>query len=196
MRTLPFLVLACSVVVVPAADASALRFVDLRAQGGVTVDDGPTANLTLMAGDIGNKNRHVITMDADLGIVLGLRGQVADVTAERDDGLGDLDLTLGGGTLLGGLGFYLGERSHAELVFGWAQGVGTTTGSHPWDERDTRFTQYLGELGWYYTWNVAVQVGVTVGYSVVKVKHDDPVAGRIKAEADGVDAGIALGVRF
>ncbi len=180
----------------PAAE-SALRFVDVRAQGGVTVTDGQTANLTLMAGDIGNKSQHVITLDANMGIVLGLRGQVAEITAERNDGLKDFDVKLGGGTALGGLGFYLGKNSHAELVFGYAKGVGSTDGTNPWSDRDTKYTQYVGELGWYYTWDSNIQVGLTAGYSVMKLKYDDAVLGQtIKAEAKGFDGSVVLGVRF
>jgi hypothetical protein len=198
MRTTSRLVLVTCLALgaLPAAE-SALRFVDLRAQGGLTVSEGETANLTLMAGDIGNKDQHVISLDADMGIVIGLRGQVAEITAERDDGLKDFDVKLGGGTVLGGLGFYLGKNSHAELVGGYAKGVGSTTGSNPWEDRDTSYTQYLGELGWYYTWSSHIQVGLTAGYSVMKLKYDDPVLNKkIKAEAKGFDGGVAIGFRF
>lgn len=197
--TLRLAALACLVVPPMAgltAAESALTFVDLRAQGGLTLNDGETANLTLMAGDIGNKDKHIISLDADMGIVLGIRGQVSQVTFERNDGLGDLDMKLGGGTFLGGLGFYLGKNSHAELVVGYARGLGSTTGSNPWDDDDTKFTQYVGELGWYYTWDTHIQVGVTVGYSLLKVEYDDPLIGTIKGEADGVDACLSLGYRF
>lgn len=197
--TLRFTVLACCAALSTGslcAAESALRFVDLRAQGGITLQDGATANLTLMAGDIGSKDKHVISLDADMGIVLGLRGQLAQVTFERDDGGEDLDMKLGGGTFLGGLGFFLGPNSHAELVVGYATGVGSTTGSHAWDERDTEYTQYLAELGWYYTWSSNIQVGIIAGYSLMKVEYDDPLIGTIEGEADGFDASISLGYRF
>jgi len=194
--TLRLAALACLTAGSLSAAESALRFVDLRAHGGLTLNDGETANLTLMAGDIGNKNKHVISLDADMGIVLGLRGQLSQVTFERNDGLGDLDIKLGGGTFMGGLGFYLGTNSHAELVVGYARGVGSTTGSNPWDDNDTKYTQYMGELGWYYTWSTNIQVGVTVGYSLLKVRYDDPLIGEIKGKADGIDATLAIGYRF
>lgn len=189
-------VLACLATGTLSAAESALRFVDLRAQGGITLNDGQTANLTLMAGDIGNKDKHIISLDADMGIVLGLRGQLSEVTFERNDGGGDLDMKLGGGTFMGGLGFYLGTNSHAELVAGYARGLGSTTGSNAWEDDDTKYTQYLGELGWYYTWESNIQVGVTVGYSLMKVTYDDPLIGKIKGEADGFDAALAIGYRF
>jgi predicted outer membrane lipoprotein len=176
---------------------SALTFVDLRVQGGVTADDGEAASMTVMAGDIGNKDNHIISFDADMGVVLGLRGQVSKVTAERDDGLGDLDLTLGGGTLMGGFGFYFGKHSHGELLFGYARGVGTTTGSTPWDQRDTSFIQYQGEIGWYYTWETGLQLGLTAGYSVIKATWSDRVNDvDVKAEAKGIDGALSLGYRF
>ena len=200
MSTTPrFAILACLAALSTGslyAAESALRFVDLRAQGGITLQDGATANLTLMAGDIGSKDKHIISLDADMGIVLGLRGQLAQVTFKRDDGGEDLDMKLGGGTFLGGLGFFLGPHSHAELVVGYARGVGSTTGSHAWDEGDTKYTQYLGELGWYYTWSSNIQLGIIAGYSLMKVEYDDPLLGTIDGEADGFDASISLGYRF
>lgn len=178
------------------AAESALRFVDLRAQGGLTLNDGEAASLTIMAGDIGTKDKHIISLDADMGIVLGLRGQVSQVTFSRDDDGEDLDIKLGGGVFMGGLGFYLGTNSHAELLVGYARGVGSTTGSNPWEDRDTSYTQWVGELGWYYTWSSNIQVGVTVGYSLLNVEYDDPLIGTIEGEADGIDAALALGYRF
>lgn len=194
--TLRLAVLACLATGSVSAAESALRFVDIRAQGGVTLNDGENASLTLMAGDIGNKNKHVISLDADMGIVLGIRGQLAKVTFERDDGGDDLEMKLGGGTFMGGLGFYLGTNTHAELVVGYAKGIGSTTGSHAWDDDDTEFTQYMAEFGWYYTWSTNIQVGVTVGYSLMKVEYDDPLIGMIEGEADGFDATLAIGYRF
>lgn len=196
MRTLPHLaVLSCLALASAAAQESALRFVDLRVQGGVTVDEGQAASLTLMAGDIGNKDQHVISLDADMGIVIGLRGSTGEITADFEDGPGDIDLKFGGGAFMGGLGFYLGKNSHAELLAGYARGVGSTTGSTPWEDRDAKYYQYLGELGWYYTWSSHLQLGITAGYSVMKVKYDTDV-GEEKAKAQGIDAALSLGFRF
>lgn len=174
---------------------SALAFVDLRAQGGVLVGESPAASLSIMAGDIGNKNKHVISLDADMGIVIGLRGLMSEITAEYEDLPGDIDLDIGGGSFLGGLGFYLGKNSHAELLAGYGGGAGTVDGSHPWDDKVAKYTHYQAELGWYYTWDTHLQVGLTVGYSLIKVKVDT-TAGDEKAETDGFDAGLALGYRF
>jgi hypothetical protein len=196
MRTCSHLaVLAYLAIGSVSAEESALRFVDLRVQGGATATDGEAASLTLMAGDIGNKDQHVISLDADMGIVIGLRGQVAKVTADFEKGGGDIDLKLGGGTFMGGIGFYLGKNSHAELLAGYARGVGSSTGSTPWADRDAKYYQYLGELGWYYTWNTHMQVGITAGYSVMKITYEADT-GDQKAKADGVDAALSLGFRF
>lgn len=197
MRILPCLSLvACGLVAATAHGAeSALSFVDLRAQGGVIATEGTAASLTIMAGDIGNKDKHVISLDADMGIVIGLRGMVGQITAEYEDLPGDLDLDIGGGSFLGGLGFYLGKNSHAELLGGIGGGACTVDGSHPWDDKVATYTHYQAELGWYYTWGTHLQVGVTVGYTLLKVKVDT-TAGDEKAETDGFDAGLALGYRF
>jgi hypothetical protein len=178
-----------------AADQSALAFVDLRAQGGLMYGDGQGASLTVMAGDIGNKDQHIISLDADMGIVIGLRGLVANVSPRYKDLPGEIDLQIGGGSFLGGLGFYLGPHSHAELLAGYGRGVGTVDGSNPWDERVAKYTHYQAELGWYYTWSTHIQVGVTAGYSLLKVTVDT-TAGDEKAEASGLDAALALGFRF
>ncbi len=197
MRLIPCLsVIVCVSVLATAHGAeSALAFVDLRAQGGVLVSESPAASLTLMAGDIGNKDKHVISLDADMGIVIGLRGLMSQITAKYEDLPGDIDLDIGGGSFLGGLGFYLGKNSHAELLVGYGGGAGTVDGSHPWDDKVAKFTHLQAELGWYYTWSTHVQVGVTAGYSIIKVKVDT-TAGDEEAEADGFDAGLALGYRF
>lgn len=197
MRLLPCLSLvACGFALATAqGEESALAFVDLRAQGGLMYGDGQGASLTVMAGDIGNKDQHIISIDADMGIVIGLRGLVANVSPRYKDLPGDIDLQIGGGAFLGGLGFYLGPHSHAELLAGYGRGVGTVDGSNPWDERVARYTHYQAELGWYYTWATHIQVGVTAGYSLLKVTVDT-TAGDEKAEASGLDAALALGFRF
>ena len=41
-----------------------------------------------------------------------------------------------------------------------------------------------------------MQVGVSVGYSLLKVEYEDPLIGTIEGEADGFDASITLGYRF
>jgi hypothetical protein len=174
---------------------SALAFVDLRAQGGLLASEANAASLSIMAGDIGNKDKHVISFDADMGIVIGLRGLLGRITADYKDLPGDIDLDIGGGSFLGGLGFYLGPNTHAELLGGYGRGACTVDGSHPWDDRVAKYTHYQAELGWYYTWRTNLQVGLTVGYSLIKVKVDT-TAGDEKAETDGFDAGMSLGYRF
>ena len=197
MRTLLLLTCSATVCLSQVYAESALSFVDLRAQAGVAQTEGQSGSLTLMAGDIGNKDQRVLTMDADMGIVLGLRGSVAETTAKRKDNNADLDLKLGGGAIVGGLGFYLGKNVHMELAGGYGQGVGTTTGDNPWNDRDSRYKMYLAELGLYYTMNNGIQFGVIVGGSIVKVTFDDVVTStKVKAETEGFDGSVALGYRF
>ena len=197
MRTLLLLSCSATVCLSQAYAESALSFVDLRAQAGIAQTEGQSGSLTLMAGDIGNKDQHVLTMDADMGIVLGLRGSVTETTAKRKDTNTDLDLKLGGGAIVGGLGFYLGKNVHMELAGGYGQGVGTTTGDNPWDARDSRYKMYLAELGLYYTLTNGVQLGLIVGGSIVKVTFDDVVtSSKVKAETEGFVGSVALGYRF
>jgi hypothetical protein len=177
------------------AAESALSFVDLRVHGGIAQTDGTAGHVTLMAGDLGNKDQHVITIDADMGIVLGFRGTVMETIAKRDDNSAELDLKLGGGAIVGGLGFIVGKSAHMELCGGYGQGVGTLTGDTPWDYRDSRYKTYLAELGWYYTDDSGIQFGLIVGYSVVKVTYND-VNTTVKAEVKGFDGSISLGFRF
>jgi len=195
MRTLLLLTCSATVCLSQVYAESALSFVDLRAQGGIAQSDGQSGNLTLMAGDIGNKDQHVLTLDADMGVVLGLRGSVTETTAKREDTNTDLDLKLGGGAIVGGLGFYLGKNVHMELVGGYGQGIGTTTGDTPWDIRDSRYKMYLAELGLYYTLTSGIQFGLIIGGSIVKVTFDD-VGTKVKAETKGFDGSVALGYRF
>lgn len=193
------LLLTCSATVClsQAYAESALSFVDLRAQAGVAQTEGQSGSLTLMAGDIGNKDQHVLTLDADMGIVLGLRGTLTETTAKREDTNTDLDLKLGGGAIVGGLGFYMGKNVHMELLGGYGQGVGTTTGDTPWDIRDSRYKTYLAELGLYYTLTSGIQFGLIAGGSIVKVTFDDVGTGtKVKAETKGFDGSVALGYRF
>ncbi len=174
---------------------SELQFVDLRVQAGVSQTDGQAGSFTLMAGDIGNKDQKVIEADADMGIVLGLRGTVMETTVKREDTGVDLDLKLGGGAIVGGLGFLISKNAHLELNGGYGQGVGTIKGDTPWEDRDSRYKMYSGELGWFYTFDMGIQFGLIGGYSILKVKYET-AGGQVKAEAKGFDGSVSLGFRF
>src|SRR4051812_2667199 len=79
---------------------SKLSFVDMRVEGGATTTTGPLASLTLMCGDIGDKDPHVVEMDQDVGIVIGVRGLVGRTTAPIN-GAPDQPVRLAGGEFLG-----------------------------------------------------------------------------------------------
>ena len=188
---------AIAVISVGSAHAeSALSFVDLRLHGGLAQSDGGGGHLTLMAGDIGNKSQSVLDLDADMGIVIGLRADLTKVTGKIDS-TPDTKTELGGGSFVGGLGFYIDKNSHLELLASYGKGWTSTTGT-PWGDRDGAYTTIAGELGWYYTWAKHVQIGLVAGWSQSQLKLDDPsgAAGKIKGRAQGVDAGISLGYRF
>ena len=195
MRKLILLTLSTSAFLTQAYAESALSFVDLRVQGGLAQTDGQAGSLTLMAGDIGNKDQHVLTLDADMGVVIGLRGSAINTSASREDTNADLDLKLGGGAFVGGLGFYLGKHTHMELLGGYGQGIGTATGDTFVDNRDTQYKMYLAELGVYYTYSSGIQLGVIVGGSILKAVYDD-LGTDVKAETKGFDGSVALGYRF
>lgn len=192
MRTIPILVLLSFAVLAQAE--SKLVYADVRVQGGVMGTSGVGGAISLMAGDIGDKTKHVINMEQDMGVVLGIRaqyGQGIDVRG-RDE---DIDLT--GGVFLGGLGFYVNKTSHAELLFAW--GVGMISADGPTANRDEgKYMSYGGEFGWYWMMTKQLQVGLVGGYTYAKLTTRDPtntVDGE-KLVAGGFDAGVAVGWRF
>lgn len=193
MRTTPILVLLTAAALAPALE-SKLVYADIRVQGGVMGSTGVGGAISLMAGDIGDKRKHVVDLDQDMGIVLGIRaqyGQGIDVK-DRDE---DIDLT--GGVFLGGLGFYVNKTMHAELLFGW--GVGMLSVDGPVLNRDEgKYMSYSGEFGWYWMLTKRLQLGLVGGYTYAKLTTRDPtntVDGE-KLVAGGVDAGVAVGWRF
>jgi hypothetical protein len=193
MRTIPILVLLTAAVLAQASE-SKLVFADLRVQGGVMGSSGVGGAISLMAGDIGDKTKHTIDLDQDMGVVLGLRAQYGQGIAVRGR---DEDIDLTGGVFLGGLGFYASKTSHVELLFAW--GVGMISASGPTINRDEgRYMSYGGELGWYWMMTKRLQLGIVGGYTHAKITTRDPT-GRVDAEkliAGGIDAGVAVGWRF
>ena len=192
MRTIPILVLL-SVAALAQAE-SKLVFADVRVQGGVMGTTGVGGAISLMAGDIGDNTKHVINMEQDMGVVLGIRaqyGQGIDVHGRKED----IDLT--GGVFLGGLGIYISKTSHAELLFAW--GVGMISVDGPVANRDEgKYMSYGGEFGWYWMMTKRLQLGLVGGYTYAKLTTRDPT-GTVDAEklvAGGVDAGVSVGWRF
>ena len=193
MRTIPILVLLTALTLARGAE-SKLVFADLRVQGGIMGTSGVGGAISLMAGDIGDKSKHVIDVDQDLGVVLGIRAQYGQGIDVRSRAEG-IDLT--GGVFLGGLGFYVSKTSHVELLGSW--GVGMISANGPTTNRDEgKYMSYGGELGWYWMLTKRLQLGVVGGYTYYKLTTRDPTntVDSEKLVASGFDAGVAVGWRF
>ncbi|MBA2481323.1 MAG: hypothetical protein H0V44_11735 [Planctomycetes bacterium] len=173
---------------------SKLAFVDLRVSGGATANSDPVVAVSLMCGDLGLKDQHVITIDQDAGIVIGVRGIGARVDAKLS-GNQSQAVRLAGGEFLGGFGYIAGPKDHLELLGGYHMGVTTLAGDGSNFSRNGTYRGFGGELGWYHTWDSHVQIGILAGYSVRKLKLDSP-GGRVSARVGGVDAMASLGYRF
>src|SRR5258707_569841 len=79
--------LAASATPASASDSeSELSFIDLRVHAGVNATNGHGGALTLMCGDIGDKDQHVIDTWRDIGVVIGLRFDAQHVKAKTDGG--------------------------------------------------------------------------------------------------------------
>jgi hypothetical protein len=175
-----------------ASDAeSELTFVDLRAHGGLVASNGRGAALTLMCGDIGSKEQHVVDMSQDLGIVIGLRAVAQHVKAKLDAGP-TLEENILGIDLCGGIGGYVDAQNLLELVAGYGFGQnsdGTASGFH----KRGSTKQLSFELGWYYTMAKHYQIGALVGFEHDSIKYN---TGDYKAKAQGANLAIELGYRF
>jgi hypothetical protein len=189
------LVVSALATCVPAWSESKLAYVDLRVQGGATVTTGAMGALTLMCGDIGDNSRHVVEMDQDVGIVIGIRGIGASVHAPID-GAPDLPLRLAGGEFLGGLGYLADAENHLELLAKYHMGVTAQTGDTRRFRRNGTYRGFGGELGWYHTWTSRIQFGLLAGYSVRTLRLDVPGGSRYSSRIDGIDASASLGYRF
>jgi hypothetical protein len=193
MRLIPILAVLSSVALAQ-GEESKLVYADVRVQGGVMGTSGVGGAISLMAGDIGEKGSHVINVDQDMGVVLGIRAQYAKGVDVRNR---DEDVDLTGGVFLGGLGFYVSKTVHAELLFAWGLGMLSVDG--PTIDRDEgRYMSYGGEFGWYWMMTKRLQLGVVAGYTYAKLTTRDPT-NTVDAEklvGGGIDAGVAVGWRF
>jgi hypothetical protein len=171
-----------------------LTYGDLRLAGGFYADHPYDASLSLVAGNIGEKDPHATDAWADAGIVLGLRVMANRVPVKLSVGGPEYKARLVGGELMLGLGIYLDEEDHMEILIGYGKGQTsdiTSSSLH----RNGSFTSYNGELGLYHTFFKHYQVGGTLGYSYDKVKIDG-VEGSFTGKANGVDLDASIGYRF
>ncbi|MBA3939013.1 MAG: hypothetical protein H0X38_16325 [Planctomycetes bacterium] len=177
-----------------AEDQPLLAFVDLRAQAGVAANSGRLAELTLMAGDIGDKSAHVIDVDSSLGIVIGVRGVSELIPFARSP---DGKVHLYGGELLGGIGIYAGKEDHIEVVAGYGKGYMSFTDSHTDFHKDGDATIILGEIGWFHTFDEHYQLGITAGWATNRMTlHGANGANGDSFKSNGINATLAVGYRF
>ena len=177
-----------------AEDQPLLSFVDLRAQAGVAANSGRLAELTLMAGDIGDKSVHTIDVDSSLGIVIGVRGISELIPFERSP---DGTVHLYGGELLGGIGIYAGAEDHIEVVAGYGKGYMSFKDSHTDFHKDGDATILLGEVGWFHTFDEHYQLGITAGYAINRITlNGSNGANGDSFKSNGINATLAVGYRF
>ena len=193
-RVAPLLIAGLACAGLQAEDQPLLSFVDLRAQGGVAANSGRLAEVTLMAGDIGDKSVHTIDVDSSLGIVIGLRGLSELIPFERSP---DGKVHLYGGELLGGIGIYAGKEDHIEVVAGYGKGYMSFSDSHTDFHKDGDATIILGEVGWFHTFDEHYQLGITAGYAVNRITlNGSNGANGDSFKSNGINATVAVGYRF
>ena len=105
-----------------ADDQPELTYGDLRLAGGIYADHPYDASLSLVAGNIGEKDPHATDAWADAGIVVGLRLMANRVPVQLSVGGPDYKARLVGLELLLGIGIYLDEQDHMEFMIGYSKG--------------------------------------------------------------------------
>jgi hypothetical protein len=175
---------------------SELTFIDLRAHGGLVDTTGHGAALTIMCGDIGDKDQHVIDTWRDVGVVLGVRGLAEHVKAKLDVGGPTLQENILGLNAMGGIGAYIDAENLLEIVAGYGFGQssdGTASGFH----KNGSTKQLSLEIGWYHTMAKHYQLGALIGFSHDTLKLDSPTGGAVfRAKSQGLDLAVELGYRF
>lgn len=174
---------------------SELQFVDLRLSGGVHDGQLGSTDVTLMAGNVGDKSSRTVDTWSDAGIVLGLRGMWDYGKAKIGDGVPDYKTRMAGLELILGVAFVVNDADDLELCVGYGRGDTTDATSSSW-HRNGSFVQYMGELGYYHQLIGPLQIGAALGYGYDKIKLDGPEGGSFSGNASGVDLTIELGWRF
>ncbi len=175
-------------------DQSELTFVDLRVEGGIHNSTVGSGDVTIMAGNIGDKNPRQVDTWSDAGFVIGLRG-LWDYDRIAIGGAPSYKARLVGAELLGGLGFYASDADEFELVVGYGKGEvsdATSAAVH----RIGSFTTYSAEIGWYHQLVGPLQVGGKAGASYDQVSIDGPLGGKFTGKRFGVDLMVEIGWRF
>ncbi len=173
--------------------ASELEFVDIRLAGGLHADRVNGTDLTLMAGNIGDKTQHTVDTWSDAGIVIGLRA-LYDVDYLRISNAPNYKARLLGLDLVGGVGFLVNDVDDLELVAGLGRGE-TSDATVSKIKKVGTFTELMGELGYYHPIG-PVLIGGNVGFSYDKLKIDGPQGGSFSGKVTGLDLKLAVGWRF
>lgn len=170
------------------------EFVDLRAQVGLVQTPGWGGALTLMAGNLGLKDKTLDIPD-DWGLVIGLRALLARTTLH--DGEDAVDINLASGMGLIGIGYYVDKRQHCELCLGYGMGLPTVRDDHGGIHNDGDTTTWAAELGWYWTERAGYQVGVNGGWSWTTASIKPPLdAPTVDAAGNGLNLAVSVGYRF
>jgi hypothetical protein len=190
---------ACALLAVSALASahaeSALEFLDLRVQAGIVETRNPGGAITLMAGNIGDRDNHVMDPGADFGIVIGLRTSLSRLHAHDDET--DVDVNFCAAGPVGGIGYYVSKRQHIEFVAGWQAGRPTVLSEHGGFHNDGYGTIWSGEMGWYYTFKKGIQFGLVGGWSWTHfTAHATPDSDAISGSSNGVGLAGSLGYRF
>ncbi|MBA3847589.1 MAG: hypothetical protein H0X45_13235 [Planctomycetes bacterium] len=152
-----------------------------------------------MCGDIGSARQAEYDWAEDLGIVLGAR--LSGVHWEGELGSDqDQQANLEGLSLavVGGFGLSWDDQWHIELCGFYGRGLASSGELKDFEFRDDGdFAVYGGELGVYYTWPKAWQVGGTIGWQRAEIDAaPSEDAAEVEITAGGLNAHVALGYRF
>ena len=132
--------------------------------------------------------------DADAAFVLGLRGTLMNLDVDFPGLTAETKTT--GGSLLGGLGIWIGQRQTVEVLVEYGRGYTSTRGTGAISNTDEGDYDLRG-LGVNYLWTFpsGFQAGANLGYTRIDV--DLPTSsGTVSGRGDGFDAGLVIGWRF
>jgi hypothetical protein len=172
-----------------------LSYIDLRVEAGEVVG-GPGASITLISGNLGDKKQQEVTIDQDMGIVLGLRGLVSRCQVSFDHAPASTDsfsLDLTGGEALGGIGLLINPNEHIELVAGYALGL---TAAHSGFVERGRFRGWMGEAGYYRGFKSGMVLGLAGGWTFFQAQTDDASGAALDIKLSGLDLVVSMGYRF
>jgi hypothetical protein len=190
--------LACFAVLPAAAlEPQIDDFIDIRVSGGVLAGSNYRTNLTFMGGaslvsGVGRREEG----DVDAALLLGFRGTLASIDVEFAGGANDTMKTTGG-SLLAGIGFWIGRRQNVEVVVEYGRGYASNRGSGVVTDGDAGEYDLRG-LAVNYLWLFDNRwvLGGSAGYSRLDVSVPVSGGGNVDGRGDGLDASAIVGYRF